>query len=549
MGSRSLRELRAWRALEEHRDAVAKRHLADWFASDPERAARFTFEAAGWRADFSKNRIGPETLDLLVQLAEECGLPQRREAMFRGERLNVTENRPALHVALRMPRSRMLVVGSEDVMPQVHAVLDQMADFATRVRCGAWKGHTGKRIRRVIHLGIGGSELGPAMVCQALQFYATQELDLRFVANADSADLALALRDADPAETLFIVASKTFTTVETMTNARTARAWLVNALGDEAAVQRHFVAISTNLEAVRAFGIAPENMFVFWDWVGGRFSVDSAIGLPIMIAVGPELFREFLAGFRAMDEHFMSAPLRRNLPVLHGLLVVWNTNFLGAESVAVIPYSHCLRRFPAYLQQLFMESNGKRVTLQGEAVDYHTSPIVWGEPGTNAQHSFFQLLHQGTRLVPCDLIGFCEPQDGRWDHQDLLIANLIAQAQALAFGRSAEEATARGMPPRLVPHRTFPGNRPTTILLAPRLSPRTLGALIALYEHSVFTQGVIWNVNSFDQWGVELGKELAGHIVPQLAAEIEPPLDYDSSTSELIRYYRSRRQAQRPRSS
>jgi glucose-6-phosphate isomerase len=424
-----------------------------------------------------------------------------------------------------------------------------MADFATRVRCGAWKGHTGKRIRRVIHLGIGGSELGPAMVCQALQFYATQELDLRFVANADSADLALALRDADPAETLFIVASKTFTTVETMTNARTARAWLVNALGDEAAVQRHFVAISTNLEAVRAFGIAPENMFVFWDWVGGRFSVDSAIGLPIMIAVGPELFREFLAGFRAMDEHFMSAPLRRNLPVLHGLLVVWNTNFLGAESVAVIPYSHCLRRFPAYLQQLFMESNGKRVTLQGEAVDYHTSPIVWGEPGTNAQHSFFQLLHQGTRLVPCDLIGFCEPQDGRWDHQDLLIANLIAQAQALAFGRSAEEATARGMPPRLVPHRTFPGNRPTTILLAPRLSPRTLGALIALYEHSVFTQGVIWNVNSFDQWGVELGKELAGHIVPQLAAEIEPPLDYDSSTSELIRYYRSRRQAQRPRSS
>ncbi len=541
MPAMRLRELPAWRALEDHREAVADRHLREWFRCDPDRGRRLTFEGAGWRADFSKNRLGPETLDLLVQLAEQCGVPQRRDAMLRGERVNSTENRPALHVALRMPRSRSLVVGSEDVIPQVHAVLDQMSDFATRVRCGAWKGATGRRIRRVVHIGIGGSDLGPAMVYEALRFYATRDIEFFFVANIDSADLHLALAGADPAETLFIVSSKTFTTLETMTNAHSARAWLVRALGDEAAIKRHFVAVSTNTEAVRAFGIAPENMFAFWDWVGGRFSVDSAIGLAVMIAIGPDAFRDFLAGFHAMDEHFASAPLARNLPVLHALVAVWNTNFLGAESLAVIPYSHCLRRFPAYLQQLFMESNGKRVTVHGEPVDYHTCPVLWGEPGTNGQHSFFQLLHQGTRFVPCDLIGFCEPQDGRWDHHDLLMANLIAQAQALAFGRTAEETAESGMPSRLVPHRTFPGNRPTTTLLSVRLSPRTLGALIALYEHSVFTQGVIWNISSFDQWGVELGKELAQKIVPQLTGESEALLGCDSSTEELIRYYRSKR--------
>lgn len=541
MQSVRLQDLPAWRALQQHCAEVGQRHLRQWFAEDPERARRLTFEAAGWRIDFSKNRISPDTIELLVRLAEACGLPQRREAMFRGERINTTEGRPALHVALRMPRSRSLVVGSQDVVPQVHAVLDRMADFATRVRLGAWRGHTGARIRTVINLGIGGSDLGPAMVYEALRFYADPNVDCRFVANVDGADLALALQGANPSETLFIVSSKTFTTLETMTNARTARAWLVNALGDERAVERHFVAVSTNIEAVRAFGIAPENMFVFWDWVGGRFSVDSAIGLSVMIAVGPDHFRDFLAGFHAMDEHFASSPLHRNLPALHGLLAVWNTNFLGAETLAVVPYEHCLRRFPAYLQQLFMESNGKRVTVLGEVVDYHTSPIVWGEPGTNGQHSFFQLLHQGTRLVPCDLIGFCEGPDPWPEHRDLLVANLIAQAEALAFGRTAEEAAASGMPAKLVPHRTFPGNRPTTVLFAPRLTPRTLGALIALYEHSVFTQGVIWNVNSFDQWGVELGKELAQRIVPELSQEREPELGHDSSTNELIRYYRRKR--------
>lgn len=536
-----LQDLPAWHALQQHCAEVRERHLRQWFAEDPERACRLTFEAAGWRIDFSKNRISPDTFGLLARLAEECGLLQRREAMFRGERINATEGRPALHVALRMPRSRSLVVGSQDVIPQVHAVLDQMADFATRVRVGAWRGHTGERIRTIINLGIGGSDLGPAMVYEALRFYTDPNLDCHFVSNVDGADLALALRHAKPSETLFIVSSKTFTTVETMTNARTARAWLIDALGDERAVQRHFVAVSTNIEAVRAFGIAPENMFVFWDWVGGRFSVDSAIGLSVMVAIGPDHFRDFLAGFHAMDEHFASSPLPRNLPALHGLLTVWNTNFLGAETHAVVPYEHCLRRLPAYLQQLFMESNGKRVTLQGEVVDYHTSPIVWGEAGTNGQHSFFQLLHQGTRLVPCDLIGFCEGPDPWIEHRDLLVANLIAQAEALAFGRTAEEAAATGMPAKLVPHRTFPGNHPSTVLLAPRLTPRSLGALISLYEHSVFTQGVIWNVNSFDQWGVELGKELAQRIVPELTQEGEPEWKHDSSTNELIRYYRSKR--------
>ncbi|MCX8070881.1 MAG: glucose-6-phosphate isomerase [Candidatus Binatia bacterium] len=528
-----------WTLLERHYAELAACHLRQLFAEDPQRARQLTFEAAGWRADFSKHRVTRDTVRLLVQLAEECGLPGRREAMFRGERINTTEFRPALHIALRLPRSRSLIVGDQDVVPQVHQVLDRMADFAMRVRLGAWKGYSGKRIRTVVNIGIGGSDLGPAMAYEALRFYADPNLQVRFVSNVDGSDLTLAVRDLNPAETLFIVSSKTFTTLETMTNARSAREWLLSHLGDVRAISRHFVAVSTNEAAVREFGIAPENMFAFWDWVGGRYSVDSAIGLSLMIAIGPDGFRDFLAGFHAMDEHFRSAPLHRNLPVLLGLLGVWYVNFFGCQTWAVVPYDHCLRRFPAYLQQLFMESNGKSVTIQGEAVEWSTSPVVWGEPGTNGQHSFFQLLHQGTVLVPCDFIGFCEPQTDLQHHHDLLIANMLAQAEALAFGRSAEEVAARGVATGLVPHRTFPGNRPSTILMAPKLTPRSLGALIALYEHAVFTQGVVWNINSFDQWGVELGKELAERIAPELCGDAEP--QHDPSTNEWILYFRERR--------
>lgn len=536
-------EMPAWALLREHHAAVSTRHLRELFADDPQRARDLTFEAAGWRVDLSKHRITRDTVRLLIQLAQECALPARRDAMFRGERINVTEFRPVLHIALRLPRSRSLVVGDRDVVPQVHQVLDRMADFATRIRLGAWKGFTGERIRNIVNIGIGGSDLGPAMVHEALRFYADPNLQVRFVSNVDGSDLTLALRDLDPATTLFVVCSKTFTTLETMTNARSAREWLVAKLGSERAIARHFVAVSTNEAAVREFGIAPENMFVFWDWVGGRYSVDSAIGLSVMIAIGADAFREFLAGFHAMDEHFRSAPLHRNVPVLLGLLAVWYVNFFGCQTWAVIPYDHCLRRLPAYLQQLAMESNGKSVTLQGEAVACATAPVVWGEPGTNGQHSFFQLLHQGTVLVPCDFIGFCEPQSPLQHHHDLLIANMLAQAEALAFGRRVEEVAARGVAAGLVPHRAFPGNRPSTILMAPKLTPRSLGALIALYEHAVFTQGVIWNINSFDQWGVELGKELADRIAPELCGEGN--VEHDTSTNQWIFYYREQRRRER----
>ncbi len=539
MATRPPLELPCWGRLREHHAAVVRRHLRELFTEDPQRARDLTFEAAGWRVDLSKHRITRDTIQLLVQLAEQCGLAARREAMFRGERINTTEFRPVLHIALRLPRSRSLIVGDQDVVPQVHQVLDRMADFATRVRLGAWKGFTGKRIRNIVNIGIGGSDLGPAMVYEALQFHADQNLRVRYVSNVDGSDLTLALRDLDPAATLFVVCSKTFTTLETMTNARSAREWLISQLGSESAIARHFVAVSTNQAAVREFGIAPENMFVFWDWVGGRYSVDSAIGLSVMIAIGPDAFREFLAGFHAMDEHFRSAPLQRNVPVLLGLLAVWYVNFFGCQTWAVVPYEHCLRRLPSYLQQLVMESNGKSVTLQGEAVSYATAPVVWGEPGTNGQHSFFQLLHQGTVLVPCDFIGFCEAQTPLQHHHDLLIANMLAQAEALAFGRTAEEVAARGVTAGLVPHRTFQGNRPSTILMAPKLTPRSLGALIALYEHAVFTQGVIWNINSFDQWGVELGKELADRIAPELGTNEE--VQHDASTTQWILYYRERR--------
>ncbi len=533
----------AWKALEAHLPLVEHLHLRDLFARDPGRAERFSVEAAGLYLDFSKQRITGDTLRMLVELAEARGLPARREAMFRGERINVTEGRAVLHVALRAPRSERILVDGRDVVPEVHAVLDRMSDFAARVRSGAWTGFTGKRIRSVVNVGIGGSDLGPAMAYEALRAFSERGLTFRFVSNVDGTDLAEAVRDLDPAETLFIVASKTFTTLETMTNAASARAWLVAGLGDERAVAHHFVAVSTNEAEVRRFGIDPANMFGFWDWVGGRYSMDSAVGLSTLIALGPDGFRELLAGFREMDEHFRSAPLERNLPVLVGLLGVWNTNFLGASTVAVLPYDQYLRRFPAYLQQLTMESNGKRVTVAGEAISGHaTGAIHWGEPGTNGQHSFYQLLHQGTHLVPCDFIGFCRTANPLGRHHDLLMANLFAQGEALAFGKTAEEARAEGTPEWLVPHRTFPGNRPSSTLLADELRPRTLGALVALYEHAVFTQGVIWDLDSFDQWGVELGKVLAGRIVKELEAPADPPAAaHDGSTGALIRRYRSRR--------
>ncbi|MBI4636518.1 MAG: glucose-6-phosphate isomerase [Candidatus Rokubacteria bacterium] len=532
-----------WTALEAHCRAIRDVHLRTLFAEDPGRGERLTAEAVGIYLDYSKNRITDETLRLLVRLAESSGLRARIDAMFHGERINVTEERPVLHVALRAPRGRSIVVDGEDVVPRVHAVLDRMADFADRVRSGAWRGHRGHRIRSVVNIGIGGSDLGPVMAYEALRHYGDPGLTVRFVSNVDGTDFVEATRGLDPAETLFIVSSKTFTTLETMTNARTAREWSLGALRDEKAVANHFVAVSTNAKEVSAFGIDTANMFEFWDWVGGRYSMGSAIGLSTMLAIGPEHFRAMLAGFHAVDEHFRTAPFDRNLPALMGLLAVWYTNFLGAQTIAVLPYDQYLKRFPAYLQQLTMESNGKRVTLEGRVVDYETGPIFWGEPGTNGQHSFYQLIHQGTKLVPCDFIGFCQSLNPLGQHHDLLMANVFAQAEALAFGKTPEEVRAEGTPAALVPHRTFEGNRPTNTILAERLTPETLGKLVALYEHSVFTQGVIWHVDSFDQWGVELGKVLAARIIPELTAAAEPALRHDSSTTGLIRRYRKLRKS------
>ncbi len=536
--SSSVTALPAWRALQAHCDRIRGAHLRSLFADDPARGERLAIEGAGLYLDYSKNRITDETLRLLVDLANACGLRERIDAMFRGERINTTEDRAVLHVALRAPRDASIVVNGENVVTAVHEVLDRMAAFADQVRDGRWRGHTGRRVRTVVNIGIGGSDLGPVMAYEALKHYSTRDLSFRFVSNVDGTDFAEATRDLDPAETLFIVSSKTFTTLETMTNARTARQWVLDALGNERAIGRHFVAVSTNAEQVAAFGIDTANMFGFWDWVGGRYSMDSAIGLSTMLAVGPEQFRAMLAGFRAMDEHFSSTPFDRNLPVLMGLLTVWYVNFFGAPAIAVLPYDQYLKRFPAYLQQLTMESNGKQVTRDGARVDYDTGPIYWGEPGTNGQHSFYQLIHQGTHLIPCDFIGFCRTLNPLGNHHDLLMANVFAQTQALAFGKTAEELRAEGTPERLVPPRTFEGNRPTNTILADSLTPHTLGALVALYEHSVFTQGAIWNIDSFDQWGVELGKVLASRIVPALTGRTDPPPATDSSTRALIARYR-----------
>jgi glucose-6-phosphate isomerase len=536
-----LRERVAWKALEHHYAAIRDLHLRDLFADDTTRGERLTAEGAGVYLDYSKNRVTDETLRLLVELAEESGLPERTEAMFRGDHVNVTENRAALHVALRMPKGSSLVVDGVDVVAEVHAVLDRMAAFAERIRSGDWKGHTGKPIRNVVNIGIGGSDLGPAMAYEALRHYTCRDLAFRFVSNVDSTDFVEATRDLAADETLFVVSSKTFTTLETMTNAQTARAWVLAALGDESAIAKHFVAVSTNAEAVAGFGIDTANMFEFWDWVGGRYSMTSAIGLSTMIAVGPDRFRELLAGCHAMDEHFRTTPLERNLPALLGLLCVWYGDFFDAQTVGVMPYEQYLKRFPAYLQQLTMESNGKHVTLDGRGVDYETGAVFWGEPGTNGQHSFFQLVHQGTKLIPLDLIGFGQALEPVRDHHDILIANLLAQSEALAFGKTEDEVRAEGTPEAIVPHRVFEGNRPSNVILAGRLTPHSLGALVALYEHSVFTQGTVWQVNSFDQWGVELGKALAQRIIPELESVSEPELAHDSSTNALIRRYRALR--------
>jgi glucose-6-phosphate isomerase len=536
-----LRQLPAWNALERHHEEIRDRHLRDLFAEDSSRGERLALEAEGLYLDYSKNRITDETIGLLVQLAVESGLRERIGAMFRGEKLNVTENRSVLHVALRKPREDSLIVDGVDVVKEVHEVLDRMASFADRIRAGEWKGHTGKPIKNVVNVGIGGSDLGPAMAYRALRAYSRRDLTFRFVSNVDGTDFAEATSDLDPEETLFIISSKTFTTLETMTNAETAREWALATLKDDAAIAKHFVAVSTNADEVSSFGIDTANMFRFWDWVGGRYSMASAIGLSTMLAIGPDGFRELLSGFHAMDEHFRSAPLERNLPVLLGLLAVWYTNFFGAQTIAVLPYDLYLERFPAYLQQLTMESNGKYVTLDSTRVDYETGPIFWGEPGTNGQHSFYQLIHQGTKLIPCDFIAFARTLNPLGRHHDLLMANVFAQTEALAFGKTADEVRAEGTPEWLVPHRVFEGNRPTNTILAERLTPGALGKLVALYEHSVFTQGTIWRINSFDQWGVELGKVLAGRIVPELEAEAEPNLAHDSSTNALIRRYRRTR--------
>ena len=535
------KERAAYGALARHYDEIAGRHLRDLFAEDPGRGERMCAEAVGVLLDYSKNRITDETLDLLVRLAEESELEHRRDAMFAGEHINVSENRAVLHVALRMPRDTTLVADGVDVVAEVHQVLDRMADFTERVRSGEWKGHTGKPIRNVINVGIGGSDLGPVMAYEALRHYTQRDLTFRFVSNVDSTDFVEATHDLDPEETLFIISSKTFVTLETMTNARSARDWALAALGDESAIAKHFVAVSTNAEKVSEFGIDTDNMFGFWEWVGGRYSMDSAIGLSTMLAVGPDGFAELLAGFHEMDEHFRTAPLRENLPALMGLLAVWYADFFGVQTMGVMPYEQYLKRFPAYLQQLTMESNGKHVTLDGAQVDYDTGAIYWGEPGTNGQHSFYQLIHQGTRLIPVDLIGFGKSLNPLRDHHDLLMSNVFAQAQALAFGKTEEEVRAEGTAEDVVPHRVMEGNRPTNVILAEELTPRVLGTLVALYEHSVFTQGAIWGIDSFDQWGVELGKALAQAIIPELKSDAEPDLQHDSSTNALIRRYRAMR--------
>ena len=537
--TRSTSKHAVWQALEDHYETMRGLHLRNLFANDPARGARMIAEAVGVYLDYSKNRISDETLKLLIELAEQSGLRERIDAMFRGEKINVTENRAVLHVALRAPKGASIIVDGKNVVPEVHAVLDKMADFANRVRSGQWKGHSGKRIRNVVNIGIGGSDLGPVMAYEALKYYSDRAMTFRFVSNVDGTDFAEATRDLDPAETLFVVSSKTFTTLETMTNAQSARDWSLRGLGGDAkAVARHFVAVSTNAEKVAEFGIDTANMFEFWDWVGGRYSMDSAIGLSTMLAIDPDHFRAMLAGFHAIDEHFRTLPFGRNLPVLMGLLGVWYNDFCGAQTVAVLPYDQYLKRFPAYLQQLTMESNGKHVTVEGAPVDTQTGPIFWGEPGTNGQHSFYQLIHQGTRLIPCDFIAFGQALNPVGRHHDMLLANAIAQAEALAFGKTREQVRAEGTPDWLVPHRVFEGDRPSNTILMERLTPAALGKLVALYEHSVFTQGVIWDIDSFDQWGVELGKALAQRIIPELESKTEPKLGHDSSTNNLIRRYR-----------
>ena len=542
MATTPLTQRPEWKALQAHFQQVKPLHLRQLFADDPKRGERLTAEAVGLCFDYSKHRITNDTIPLLITLAEACGLRQRIDAMFRGDKINVTEQRAVLHVALRMPSGRSIMVDGENVVPHVHEVLEHMTVFSNHVRSGQWKGHTGKRIRNVINIGIGGSDLGPVMAYEALRFYSERSMTFRFVSNVDGTDFVEATRDLDPAETLFIISSKTFTTLETMTNAHSARRWLLAGLQDEKAIARHCVAVSTNAEEVAKFGIDTANMFGFWDWVGGRYSMDSAIGLSTMIAVGPENFRAMLAGFHAMDEHFRTAPFARNLPVLMGLLAVWYNDFFGAQTVAVLPYAQYMKRFPAYLQQLTMESNGKSVTLDGTPItDYETGEVYWGEPGTNGQHSFYQLIHQGTKLIPCDFIGFFKNLNPLGEHHDLLTANVLAQSEALAFGKTAEEVKQDGVPDFQVPHRTFAGNHPSTTIFAERLTPEVLGALVALYEHSVFTQGTVWNINSFDQWGVELGKVLAKRIIAELQSTAEPQLAHDSSTNALIRRYRAHR--------
>jgi len=542
--NRSTSRQAAWQALADHYETMQGLQLRDLFAGDPARGERMTAEAAGIYLDYSKNRVNDETLKLLIALAEQAGLRARIDAMFRGDKINVTENRAVLHVALRAPKGASIIVDGKNVVPDVHAVLAKMADFANRVRGGQWKGHSGKRIRNVVNIGIGGSDLGPVMAYEALKYYSDRAMTFRFVSNVDGTDFVEATRDLDPAETLFVVSSKTFTTLETMTNAQSAREWSLRGLGGDAkAVAKHFVAVSTNGEKVAEFGIDTANMFEFWDWVGGRYSMDSAIGLSTMLAIGPDHFQSMLEGFHAVDEHFRTAPFERNLPVLMGLLGVWYNDFFGAQTVAVLPYDQYLKRFPAYLQQLTMESNGKHVTLDGMRVDYQTGPIYWGEPGTNGQHSFYQLIHQGTRLIPCDFIAFGQALNTLGRHHDMLLANVFAQTEALAFGKTREQVKAEGTPDWLVPHRVFEGNRPSNTILLDRLTPAALGKLVALYEHCVFTQGTIWDIDSFDQWGVELGKVLAQRIIPELESKTDPKLDHDSSTATLIRRYRKLRDA------
>jgi glucose-6-phosphate isomerase len=544
--TKTVTELPAWKALSAHFQKIDRLHLRELFAQDPKRGKRLTVEAAGLYLDYSKNRITDETLALLLQLAEQSGLRARIDAMFGGEKINVSEKRAVLHVALRAPKGQSILVDGEDVLPQVHSVLDRMADFSNRVRGGAWRGHTGKPIRNIVNIGIGGSDLGPVMAYEALKHYSDRAMTFRFVSNVDGTDFVEAIRDLDPAETAFIISSKTFTTLETMTNARSARNWSLAGLGgDEKSVAKHFVAVSTNVKEVTKFGIETANMFGFWDWVGGRYSMDSAIGLSTMLAIGPDNFRDMLGGFHEIDEHFRTAPFERNLPVLMGLLAVWYNNFFGAQTVAVLPYEQYLKRFPAYLQQLTMESNGKHVTLEGNPVTCDTGPIYWGEPGTNGQHSFYQLIHQGTRLIPCDFIGFYKTLNQLGEQHDMLLANVFAQGEALAFGKTADEVEAEGSADWLVPHRVFEGNRPSSTILLEQLTPAALGKLVALYEHNVFTQGAIWQIDSFDQWGVELGKVLAQRIIPELTNEAEPELHHDSSTRALIRRYRKFRE--RPR--